>query len=40
MSLSASVAITVPMAVWFSAALKEASEVKTGELSFILSVKG
>ena len=26
----------MPIAVWFSAALKVASEVKTGELSFIL----
>ena len=29
--LSASVAVTVPIAVWFSAALKLADEVKTGE---------
>ena len=32
-SPSASVAVTVPIAVWFSAALKVASEVKTGALS-------
>ena len=31
---SASVAVTVSMAVWFSAALRVADEVKTGELSF------
>ena len=34
LSPSASVAVTVPIAVWFSSALKVASEVKTGELSF------
>ena len=34
--VSASVAVTVPIAVWFSAALKLADEVKTGELSFRL----
>ena len=32
-SPSASVAVTVPIAVWFSAALKVADEVKTGEPS-------
>ena len=35
-SPSASLAVTVPMAVWFSAALKVAEEVKTGELSSTL----
>ena len=33
LSPSASVAVTVPIANWFSAALKVADEVKTGELS-------
>ena len=33
-SPSASEAVTVPIAVWFSAALKVASEVNVGELSF------
>ena len=33
---SASVADTLPIAVWFSAALKVETEVKTGELSFKL----
>ena len=32
---SASVAVMLPMAVWFSAALKVALEVKTGALSLI-----
>ena len=32
-STSASVAVTVPIAVWFSAALKLAFEVNAGELS-------
>ena len=32
-SPSASDALTAPMAVWFSAALKVANEVKAGELS-------
>ena len=31
---SASVAVTVPIAVWFSAALKVADEVNAGEISF------
>ena len=31
--LSASVAVTVPIAVWFSAALKLADEVNTGATS-------
>ena len=35
-SPSASVAVTVSIAVWFSAALKVADEVKTGELSLTL----
>ena len=35
-SPSASVAVTVPMAVWFSAALKVASEVNSGATSFTL----
>ena len=35
-SPSASVAVTVPMAVWFSAALKVASDVNSGAPSFIL----
>ena len=35
-SPSTSVAVTVPIAVWFSAALKVASEVKLGLLSFTL----
>jgi hypothetical protein len=35
-SPSASVAVTVPIAVWFSAALKVADEVKLGLLSFTL----
>ena len=34
-SPSASVAVTVPIAVWFSAALKVASEVNSGAASFI-----
>ena len=33
-SVSASVAVTVPILVWFSAALKVADEVNAGELSF------
>ena len=33
LSPSASVAVTVSIAVWFSAALKVALEVKTGEFS-------
>ena len=33
---SPSVAVTVPILVWFSAALKVADDVKTGELSFRL----
>ena len=33
-SPSASVAVTVPMAVWFSSELKVVFEVNTGELSF------
>ena len=33
-SPSASVAVTVPMAVWFSAALKVASELNSGAMSF------
>ena len=36
LSSSASIAVTVPIAVWFSAALKLAAEVKTGALSFWL----
>ena len=35
-SPSASVAVTVPIAVWFSAALKVASEVNSGATSFTL----
>jgi hypothetical protein len=35
-SPSASVAVTTPIAVWFSAALKVVSEVKTGAMSFTL----
>ena len=35
-SSSASVAVTDPIAVWFSAALKVASEVITGAMSFTL----
>ena len=35
-SSSASVAVTVPIAVWFSAALKVASEVNSGATSFTL----
>ena len=35
-SASASVAVTVPIAVWFSAALKVASEVNSGATSFTL----
>ena len=35
-SPSASVAVTVLIAVWFSAALKVALEVKTGALSLTL----
>ena len=35
-SPSASVVVTVPMAVWFSAALKVASEVNSGATSFTL----
>ena len=35
-SPSASVAVTVPIAVWFSAALKVASEVNSGAISFTL----
>ena len=35
-SPSASVAITVPIAVWFSAALKVASEVNSGATSLTL----
>ena len=35
-SPSASVAVTVPIAVWFSAALKVASEVNSGAMSFTL----
>ena len=35
-SPSASVAVTLPMAVWFSAALNAADEVKVGALSFTL----
>ena len=35
-SLSASVAVTVPIAVWFSSALKDSDEVITGLLSFKL----
>ena len=35
-SPSASVAVTVPMDVWFSAALKVASEVNSGAMSFTL----
>ena len=35
-SSSASVAVIVPIAVWFSAALKVASEVKTGAMSLTL----
>ena len=38
-SPSASVAVTVPIAVWFSAALKVASEVKTGATSFTLVIE-
>ena len=33
-SHSASIAVTVPIAVWFSATLNVASEVKTGAISF------
>ena len=33
---SASVAVTVPIVIWFSAALKDADEVNTGGLSFKL----
>ena len=36
LSPSASVAVTVPIAVWFSSALKDAEEVKDGKLSFKL----
>ena len=36
LSPSASEAVTVPIAVWFSAALKVADEVKAGELSLRL----
>ena len=32
--VSASVAVTVPIVVWFSAALKVVDEVNAGELSF------
>ena len=35
-SPSASVAVTVPIAVWFSSAVKVALEVKLGLLSFTL----
>ena len=35
-SPSASVALTVPIAVWFSAALKVSSEVNSGATSFRL----
>ena len=35
-SPSASVAVTVPMAVWFSSALKVVFDVKAGELSLTL----
>ena len=35
LSPSGSLAVTIPIAVWFSAALKVASEVKTGAASFI-----
>ena len=35
-SPSASVAVTVPIAVWFSAALKVASEVNSGATSLTL----
>ena len=35
-SPSSSVAVTVPIAVWFSAALKVADEVNTGATSFTL----
>ena len=35
-SPSASVAVTVPIAVWFSSAVKVALEVKVGLLSFRL----
>ena len=35
-SSSASVATTDPIAVWFSAALKVASEVNSGAMSFTL----
>ena len=35
-SPSVSVAVTVPIAVWFSAALKVASEVNSGATSFTL----
>ena len=35
-SPSASVAVTVPIAVWFSAALKVADEVYSGATSLIL----
>ena len=37
-SPSASVAVTVPIAVWFSSAVKVALEVKLGELSFRLTM--
>ena len=33
---SASEAVTVPMAIWFSSTVKVASEVKLGALSFML----
>ena len=35
-SPSASVAVTVPIAVWFSDALKVALEVNTGAMSFTI----
>ena len=35
-SPSSSVAVTVPIAVWFSSALKVASEVNSGATSFVL----
>ena len=35
-SPSASLAVTVPMAVWFSAALRVAAEVITGAMSLAL----
>ena len=35
-SSSASVAVTVPIAVWFSSAVKELADVMTGLLSFRL----